>query len=182
MSSAEDYLRSQDTIDDFLAKNSITANEFIKDAEELKKKAGAMIGIWPPPPPAPTPGADFDAPDIKVRVQGENCTFEKDSNLYFKIVDLISWMIINVVDRNSGSYSLENMLKNGSFKLAIQKLLEKELLTSVTVGRVEIFKSADMGLFQREFNICIMLNINQLCINNYADIETQQMIDRAIGK
>ena len=123
-----------------------------------------------------------NTPNFEVVISGSSyCKIEKDSELYFKIIDAISGMILNILDQNNGMhhfFNLENIGTNKNFADAVQKLLCQELLTSVNVIKVETFK--DYQSMNDLIKIGITLQIDQKYIDNYSDIETQQLIDLAM--
>ncbi len=81
-------------------------------------------------------------PTIKVSIVGDGCKIEKDSDIYFKIIDSLSWFLINAIEKNHGSVyrggpSLDNFSFDKGDVLCIGSFLEKTLLTAVKVNYVE---------------------------------------------
>jgi hypothetical protein len=111
---------------------------------------------------------------FNVEVRGQRCDIVKDSDLYFKIVDTISGFII-LADN-------DDIINHGNnFSRSLKQLLERELLVNVEIIKIDTFKSNSWNLsFEDELVVGVSLNIDQTYINNYRDVETQQLIKMAL--
>lgn len=113
---------------------------------------------------------------IDIHIVGDKCNIQKDTDLYFIILDCISRMMISGID--SGINFSDVDLKNDRrFLTAAEKTLRETLLIPVKVTRVQSFR--DYTSLSSDIKIAIGLNLDQGYIDNYVDRETEQMIDFA---
>lgn len=202
MSAAEEWLKSGASFLSVYEKQKLmgfTDQEIATIFEELRDEMMAMInwhGIqgpmgWsgsssPPPPPDPKIYND-DRTTVKIAVLGKNCKLVEGTDLHFKIKDLISWLVINAMDKNHGSLArggplLDNLKNDKNFFYAVENHLSKELMTIVKVIQVDAQKRHDFlnPLGAEEIMIGIALTLDQSYIDSYVDVDSERLIDEAL--
>ena len=120
---------------------------------------------------------DFNnSPDFEVLIVGSYCKLEKDTNLYFKILDIISGILINATDNN---LKLENLNQDKSFISFVERTLSQELHTFVKLVNIQTWK--DYNTMKDLIKIGISITLDQKFIDSYVDRESTELINLAIG-
>jgi hypothetical protein len=120
---------------------------------------------------------DFNnSQNFEVIITGKNCRLEEGSNLYFKILDTISGMLINALDGDHRP-KLEYMRHDKNFINYAEITLCAELHTLIKITSVETWKDDKTDIVK----IGILVMIDQSYIDNYKDIEAAELIKLAIG-
>jgi len=117
-----------------------------------------------------------NSPDFEVLITGSNCKLEKDTNLYFKIIDIISGILINDTDNN---LKLENLNQDKSFISFVERTLSQELHTFVKLVNIQTCK--DYDTMKDLIKIGISVTLDQKFIDSYVDRESTELIKLAIG-
>lgn len=123
--------------------------------------------------PSMTP-VPFDV-DFEVKVTGWECKIEEGSDLQFKIIDTISWMLIGAFEKAPSL--IERVGGDNSLLEASKLLLESELLTNVLKLKVERWND---HLMLKTF-IGFAIKLDQSYIDNYADVVNQQLVNAAVS-
>jgi len=117
--------------------------------------------------------------NFEVMIAGKNCNIEKDTDLYFKILDTISGLLINALDSDNNISKLEYLNNDKNFINYAEIALCQELHTLVKIDRVETWK--DLNTFNDLIKIGILVMLDQSYIDNYVDAEAEELIKLAIG-
>ena len=143
----------------------------IKD-DNMATSLKDVIGLSPQPA--------YELTDFIVKLHPYQCTIDQDSELFHKISDTISWVVLKAMDNYPSildEWHMNDQLKKDPFAIftGFKNVLEQELLTNVTHLKIQTWK--DFKTFNEKLHIGVSLQLDQHYIDNYEDIIAQQMID-----
>ena len=119
-----------------------------------------------------------DTLNFEVLITSKNCKLEEGSDLYFKIIDIISGILINALDGDN-RLKLEYLRHDKNFINYAEITLCAELRTTVKIYSVETWK--DYKDYNDLIKIGIIVILDQKYIDNYVDRESTELIKLAIG-
>jgi len=126
---------------------------------------------------------DENLTDFEVVIQSYPNKIEKNTELYDKIYDGISWVVFSGLDRDSRI--LSSLLNDSSIKLSFINVVElhlsQELLTNVKISKSHVIKKNDFTKPADTLILGFEIMIDADYIRNYKDIVNQQLVNSAIN-
>jgi len=120
--------------------------------------------------------------DFVIKLHPHRCVIDKDSELYHKLSDTVSWVMLKIMGNNDDGLSqvwMDQQLRPENFVELIKTTLEQELLTNVEFLKVETYKNYDISYDISTLQVGVAITLDQRYIDHYEDIVDQQLLDAA---
>lgn len=119
----------------------------------------------------------FDELNFKIKLFGENCQLDPTSELHDRIIDVLSWKLIKLIEYNA-RLPIELEYSSLNFNKLFEAELASALTTTVTIIKVQVSKN----YLSLETEFYFLLELDQRFIDEYVGSATKSLITEAFNQ